>query len=104
MTQHANGTFDVKLTPQKPDNPQAESAKLGRMSIDKHFHGDREAVSFGEMLAAITETKGSAGYVAIERIDGTLHGRKGTFILQHNGIKNRSDQASGQLMSAFWDG
>ena len=91
MTQHAKGTFDVQLTPQKPDNPQAESAKLGRMSIDKRFHGDLEAGSTGEMLAAMTETKGSAGYVAIERVDGTLHGRKGTFILQHNGTMNRGD-------------
>jgi Protein of unknown function (DUF3224) len=89
MTEHAKGSFDVKLTPQKPDNREAEAANVARMSIDKRFHGDLDAVSTGEMLSGLTETKGSAGYVAIERVDGTLHGRKGSFLLQHNGIMNR---------------
>ena len=107
MTQHAKGTFDVKLTPQKPDNSEAQSANLARMSIDKRFHGDLDASSTGEMLSALTETKGSAGYVAIERVHGTLGGRQGTFILQHNGIMNRGtpqlavtvvpDSATGEL-------
>ena len=86
---HARGSFEVKLTPQKPDNPVAESANLGRMSIDKKFSGDLEATSKGEMLSAMTEVKGSAGYVAIERVSGTLHGRSGTFVLQHNGTMTR---------------
>ena len=86
---HAKGTFEVKITPQKPDNPVAESANLGRMSIDKKFSGDLEATSKGEMLSAMTEVKGSAGYVAIERVSGTLHGRSGTFVLQHNGTMTR---------------
>ena len=42
------------------------------MTIDKQFHGDLEAISKGEMLAAQTEVKGSAGYVAIERVTGSL--------------------------------
>jgi len=87
--QHASGTFDVKITPQKPDNPPAEESKVGRMSIDKQFHGDLEATSKGEMLAAQTETKGSAGYVALERVTGTLGGRKGSFVLQHTGTMDR---------------
>jgi len=62
---------------------------VGRMSIDKQFHGDLEATSKGQMLTAGTPTKGSAGYVAIERVSGTLHGRTGTFILQHTGTMNR---------------
>ena len=62
----SDGTFEVKLTPQKPDNKEAESAKIGRMSIDKQFHGHLEATTRGEMLAAGTDVKGSAGYVAIE--------------------------------------
>jgi hypothetical protein len=86
---HASGSFEVKLTPQKPDNKEAESANLCRMSIDKKFSGDLEATSQGEMLSAITEVQGSAGYVAMERISGTLHGRKGTFVLQHNGTMTR---------------
>jgi hypothetical protein len=59
------------------------------MSIDKQFYGDLEATSKGEMLSAGTAVKGSAGYVAIERVSGTLHGRGGTFVLQHNGTMTR---------------
>jgi hypothetical protein len=90
MMIHASGTFEVKIIPQKPDNKEAESANLGRMSIDKQFRGDLEATSKGEMLSAATEVKGSAGYVAIERVSGTLHGRSGTFILQHSGTMTRN--------------
>ena len=61
----------------------------GRMSIDKQFHGDLEGTSAGEMLSAGTVTKGSAGYVAIERVGGTLAGREGTFVLQHSATMNR---------------
>lgn len=89
MTKHASGTFDVKVTPQKPDNPEAEAANLGRMSLDKKFHGDLEATSKGEMLSAMSEVKGSAGYVAMERVSGTLGGRNGTFVLQHGGTMTR---------------
>jgi hypothetical protein len=89
MTQHARGQFGVKLIPQKPDNDVAQAANLGRMSIDKQFHGDLEATSKGEMIAAQTEVKGSAGYVAMERVSGTLKGRKGSFVLQHSATMNR---------------
>jgi hypothetical protein len=89
VTQHASGPFDVKIVPQKPDSDVAEAAKLGRMSIDKQFHGDLDATSKGEMIATQTEVKGSAGYVAMERVTGTLKGRKGTFVLQHSATMNR---------------
>jgi Protein of unknown function (DUF3224) len=85
MTKHARGTFDVKVTPQKPDNKEAETANLERLSIDKEFHGDLEGTSTGEMLASRGEVKGSGGYVAMERVKATLAGRKGTFVLQHSG-------------------
>ncbi len=62
------------------------------MSIDKQFHGDLEATSKGEMLAFMTSVKGSAGYVAMEQITGTLNGRSGTFVLQHTGTMTRGDQ------------
>ncbi len=88
MTQHARGPFEVKLVPQSSDVPE-EGATLGRMSIDKQFHGELEATSRGEMLTAMTAVKGSAGYVAIERVSGTLHGRRGTFALQHTGVMTR---------------
>jgi hypothetical protein len=83
----ASGTFEVKLAPQTL--AKAESPALGRMSIDKQFHGDLEGTSTGEMLTASTDVKGSAGYVAIERVSGTLRGRRGTFVLQHSGTMTR---------------
>jgi hypothetical protein len=84
MTTRATGPFDVKLTPET----SADGA-LGRMSIDKQYHGDLNATSRGEMLTAMTAVKGSAGYVAIEKVTGTLHGRSGTFVLQHSGTMDR---------------
>jgi hypothetical protein len=84
MTSHAVGTFEVKLLPLA-----TEEKALGRMSIDKQFHGDLEATSKGEMLAAMTNVKGSAGYVAMERVTGALHGREGSFILQHSSTMTR---------------
>jgi hypothetical protein len=80
----AAGTFDVKLTPQ-----QSDEATLARMSIDKQFHGDLEGTSKGVMLAAGTSVKGSAGYVAMERVTGTLAGRSGSFVLQHSATMTR---------------
>ena len=83
MTQHARGTFDVKTTPLNLDE-QPPAASLGRFALDKEFHGDLAASSHGEMLTA-GRVEGSAGYVAIERVTGTLHGRAGSFALQHTG-------------------
>jgi hypothetical protein len=88
MSTTVKGSFEVKLIPQElalaHDRPG-----LGRMSIDKHFHGELEASSKGEMLSAGTSVKGSAGYVAIERVTGTLQGKRGTFVLQHSATMNR---------------
>ena len=84
----AKGTFEVKLNPLTAYG-QNEDANLGRRSLDKQFHGDLEAVSIGEMLSAATAVKGSAGYVAIERVNGTLQGKRGTFVLQHSGTMDR---------------
>ena len=104
---HASGTFDVKLAPLAADD-KAEGSTLGRMSSDKHFHGDLEGTSKGEMLSAMTDVKGSAGYVAIERVTGTLKGRTGSFVLQHSATMTRGvpelsitvvpDSGSGQLV------
>jgi hypothetical protein len=106
MTLRASGTFDVKLTAQEWDD-KAEKATLGRMSIDKRFHGDLDATSKGEMLTAGTSVKGSAGYVALERVNGTLQSRTGAFVLQHSGTMTRGapqltitvvpDSGTGQL-------
>ena len=64
---------------------QDEEATLGRMTLDKTFSGELEGTSKGHMLAAGTNVQGSAGYVALERVAGTLHGRSGPFVLQHSG-------------------
>lgn len=104
---HALGTFEVKLNPQPPED-KAEGSTLVRMLIDKHFQGDLEASSKGQMLTAMTEVRGSAGYVAMERVTGTLKGRSGSFVLQHSGTSTSSgpqqsitvvpDSGSGQLV------
>jgi hypothetical protein len=91
----AIGTFEVKLTPQVLNDVASNEINdtpapaLSRMLIDKQFHGELQAVSQGQMLAARTEIPGSAGYVALERVSGTLHERSGTFVLQHNGTMTR---------------
>jgi len=107
MAADATGTFEVKLTPQPPED-KAEGSTLGRMSGDKQFHGDLEGTSKVQMLTAMTDVKGSAGYVAIERVTGTLHGHTGSFVLQHSGSSNRGttqlsitvvpDSGTGQLV------
>src|SRR5271157_289317 len=88
MTQHAEGTFDVKMTPLAADDATAGTA-IGRFGLDKQFHGDLEATSKGEMLSAGDPAKGTAGYVAIEHITGALHGRTGSFALQHSGTMDQ---------------
>ncbi len=88
MTHQAKGTFVVKLEPLAFEG-QPDGSTLGRMSIDKQISGDLVATTRGQMLSAMTDTRGSAGYVAIERVDGTLNGRQGSFVLQHTGSMNR---------------
>jgi hypothetical protein len=83
----AKGTFDVKTTPQPA--AEGDDSGIARLLLDKHFHGDLEAASKGQMLAASGTVKGSAGYVAIEKVTGTLAGRKGSFVLYHQGTMNR---------------
>jgi hypothetical protein len=87
VTKRAIGPFDVRLTPQTAGDP-AEPA-LGRMIIDKQYHGELDGTGKGQMLTAGTSVQGSGGYVAIERVSGTLQGRKGSFILQHGGTMTR---------------
>ncbi|MGH7241837.1 MAG: DUF3224 domain-containing protein [Phycisphaerales bacterium] len=91
-TLHATGPFEVKLQP-VGEVDKGEGSTLGRMTIDKQFHGELEGTSKGQMLSAMTDTKGSAGYVAIERVTGTLSGKRGSFILQHNATMDRGTPA-----------
>jgi len=102
---HATGSFEVKIAPQPDDF--LKGSMMGRMSIDKQFHGDIDGTSKGEMLTGGDVAKGSAGYVAIEQVTGSLNGRSGSFILQHNGTMTRGtpqltvsvvpDSGTGQL-------
>ncbi len=106
VAEKASGEFDVKLTP-AGGGESNDGITVARMTIDKTFRGDLEGTSKGEMLSAVTGVQGSAGYVAIERVTGTLAGRSGTFVLQHNGVMNRGtpelrvivvpDSATGEL-------
>jgi hypothetical protein len=106
-TKHIRGTFAVEMTPQQPPADSAEAPFFGRMLIKKQFQGALDATSRGEMLAVRTAVKGSAGYVAMELVTGTIEGRQGTFILQHSGSMNQgaseldvrviSDSATGEL-------
>jgi hypothetical protein len=80
--------FDVKLTPESNDGG-GDGISLARMSIDKRYHGELDATGKGEMLSATTPVKGSAGYVAVERVFGALQGRKGSFVIQHSGTMTR---------------
>lgn len=88
MTTRATGSFDVDLIQRWTDD-DGSGTTLGRRSIDKRFRGDLDATSVGEMLSAMTPVRGSAGYVAIERVTGTLGERRGSFVLQHFGVMNR---------------
>lgn len=88
---HASGTFDVKVTPVALEGPVADET-LGRFVLDKRYHGALEATGFGQMLTAGRPDQGSAGYVAIERVEGTLDGRKGSFALQHFGTMTPAGQ------------
>ncbi|WP_353190159.1 DUF3224 domain-containing protein [Pandoraea pnomenusa] len=92
MDHSANGPFDVQLEPQSL-SPVAENTGLGRLSLNKRYHGDLEAVSQGEMLSFRSTTPGSAGYVAMETVTGALHGRSGTFVLQHSCTMTRGAPA-----------
>lgn len=88
----AKGTFTVQMKPQG-DASTADGVSLGRMSLDKTFAGDFVGTGKGEMLTALTGSKGSAGYVAIERVTGVLNGVAGAFVLQHSGLMDNGAQS-----------
>jgi predicted flavoprotein YhiN len=89
-TQRAVGTFTVQMTPQgAASQAPAGATPLARLSLDKVFSGAMAGTSHGDMLTAVTPTEGSAGYVAIERFTGTVHGHEGSFVLQHSGTMSR---------------
>ena len=106
MTKHASGAFDVKVNPQTDDKP-IEPA-IGRMTLDKQYHGPLEGTGKGVMLTGGTDVEGSGVYVAIERVNGKLDGQSGTFLLQHGGTMTRGvpalaitvvpDSGTGQLV------
>jgi len=86
---HARGPFEVKVTPV----PGGEANGVGRMKVEKTFRGELRGTSQFEMLTGMGSVKGSGAYVAIERVEGELAGRKGTFLLQHAGTMDRGAQS-----------
>jgi hypothetical protein len=87
VTTRAAGPFEVRMAPLETNAP------IGRMSLDKTYHGDLQGTAIGEMMAAMGSVEGSAAYSAIEQVTGTLAGRSGTFMLQHTGVMNRGAQS-----------
>jgi hypothetical protein len=85
MTRHAEGTFNVKMTPLAADDATMGTL-IGRYSAVKQYHGDLDATAKEEMISAGDPSTGNAGYVAIEQVTGTLNGHTGSFALQHNGV------------------
>lgn len=92
QTANATGTFDVTIRPQPPHD-EADGVSIGRAALEKKFHGGLDATSVGEMIGARTATQGSAGYIAMERVRGTLDGREGSFVLMHHGVMDRGAQS-----------
>lgn len=86
---HATGPFEVQLLPQPADGDAVDGLQLGRLQLDKRYHGDLQASGRGQMLSARSSVAGSAGYVAIEQVQGSLQGRSGSFVLQHHGLMDR---------------
>ena len=91
MSSTAKGSFTVEMKPQG-DPGTADGVSLGRLLLQRRFEGELAATSQGEMLTAMTSVQGSAGYVAIERVTGTLHGKRGSFVFQHSGTMTRGAQ------------
>jgi len=89
MTNHAAGTFEVKLAPQ---DDKSDDKSMGRMTVEKQWHGAMEGTSRGQMLTGGDVSTGSATYVAIEKFSGTINGRSGTLLFQHMGTMNRGVQ------------
>lgn len=84
----AKGDFEVTRIPQE-ELDIGGGASVGHSRFDKRFHGPLEATSVVHMLAVMSETPGSGAYVAIERIEGTLDGKRGSFHTQHSGAMDR---------------
>jgi Protein of unknown function (DUF3224) len=93
MSTRAAGAFDVTVSPEPRYEAADGGVVLGRLARTKQFRGDLDATSIVQMLSAGTAVKGSAGYVAIERVVGRLHGRAGSFVLQHSGTMTRGQPA-----------
>ena len=86
----ARGPFDVKI---EPDTPYVEQdgLTLNRNVVSKEYSGDMVGTAEAQMIAAMTGTPGSAGYVAIEHFTGSVAGKTGSFVLQHSGVMDRGD-------------
>lgn len=80
----SKGTFEVQVTPEPPIDA-VDGVSIGRVTVQKQIRGGLEATTVVHMLGVRTPIDGMGGYVAIERVTGTLEGKRGTFVLQHGG-------------------
>ena len=106
---HVKGEFSIKLTPLDATLGAVDKPKYGRSRIEKEYKGELKATGLGEMLTVRTSAPNSAGYVAVERIEGSIQGREGSFVVQHIGVFNRGasslridivpDSGTGDLVS-----
>lgn len=91
MTETARGSFDVTVEPVHQER-LADGNGVGRYALTKQYHGDLEATAKGDMLTGETPVENAGAYVAIEHVEGTLGGHRGTFLLQHQGTMAHGEQ------------
>ncbi len=87
MEHRIQGNFEVTTTLQS--HAAGEGEGISRLLLDKRFDGQLEAHSQGQMLAFRSAVAGSAGYVAMEVVEGTLLQKRGRFVLQHTSVMHR---------------
>ncbi len=84
MKNRADAAFKLESWDEKPYNEIEGAPKLTRVKVTKTYHGDIEGESTLEYLMMYRQD-GTASFVGLERVVGSLGGRSGTFVLQHKG-------------------
>jgi len=94
-TTRANATITVSTYEPVPYEEPAEGPVLSRIHVEESFSGDIEADGVVEFLQA-SRPDGTASFVGIERVTGTIAGRSGSFLLQDSGT------VAGGVVSGDW--
>jgi Protein of unknown function (DUF3224) len=87
MPQTVTATFEITGWDETRYDEPAEGPPLARATVRKRFSGPLDGTSVAELLTA-----GESGYLASERVAGSLEGRSGTFVLQHGGVADETEQ------------